>query len=105
MLILNLAGTKAMQCEKSFMHKEEIATVPAKVITTPAAQGESRYCLKDRKVRYLEISNLPRCYVSMERYAFNPCHHKPGESFNTFYADFSVLSQTCAFEELRDNLT
>jgi hypothetical protein len=105
MLFLNLAGTEAMQREKSFTYKEAIPAVPAANgnPAIPEVPGESRYCLKDLKAKFLEICE-PRCNVIMERHAFNSRRQEPGESFNTFYSDLRVLAQTCAFDDLRDDL-
>ena len=105
MILLNLAGTEAMQREKSFVYRPAQAAVAAQgdQPAMPAIPAESRYSVEVLKSKFEELC-APQRNIIMERHAFNTRRQLPGESFSTFHAELRVLASTCAFGDLHDDL-
>ena len=105
MMLLNLAGTEAIQREKSFVYHPGRAAILAQEGQPgqPAVPAESRYTVDVLKRKFGELC-APQRNVIMERHTFNSRCQSPGESFSNFYADLRVLASTCNFNDLHDDL-
>ena len=99
MILLNLAGSEAIEKERSFVYAPEQKD-EKDVVIKPA---ESRY---DPTVLLSKFTDLcsPRSSVIMERHLFNTRNQKPEESINSNVADLRIKAVTCKFGALHDEL-
>ena len=98
-ILLNLAGSEAIERERSFTYSQAVLNDDGDVVT-PAESREDPVTLK-RKFR--EICN-PQSNVILERHKFNMRNQRQGESIQSYVSDLRNKASTCAFGDLRDDL-
>lgn len=105
MLLLNLAGSEAIQKEQSFVYRPAVPAVAAvgNVPAQPAVPAEDRLSVAVLKSKFEELCS-PQRNTIMERYAFNSRSQLPDESFNSFYAELRVKARSCDFNVLEEDL-
>ena len=86
-ILLNLAGTEAIEQEKSFTY----------------ADGESKEKLAILKKKFRDLCR-PKTDVIMERHAFNMRNQEPNELFQSYVTDLKIKATTCEYGDLRDEL-
>ena len=85
-ILLNLAGSEAIERERSFSYEE----------------GENREDPECLKAKFAQICS-PQTNITMERHKFNTAVQ--GEhSFRKFLADLRIKASTCRFGELKDEM-
>ena len=98
-ILLNLAGTEAIERERAFTYAPAVMGQDNAVIT-PAESREDPECLM-RKFR--EICS-PVTNVIMERHNFNTRYQKPGETTEAYVSTLRNQAKTCNFGALQDEL-
>lgn len=98
-ILLNLAGTEAIEKEKSFVYNPAVRNAAGE-ITTPAETRESLQILKQK---FKELCN-PQGNVIMERHKFNTRNQKESESFQSYLSSLRILASSCEYGELKDDL-
>jgi len=98
-ILLNLAGSEAIERERSFIYLPEVRDADDQVVT-PA---ETRENLQVLKAKFKEICD-PETNITMERHKFNTCDQKEGEPIQSYIADLRNRANTCEFGALRDDL-
>ena len=98
-ILLNLAGSEAIERERSFTYNPAVLNNDGDVVT-PAESREDAMVLKHK---FREICN-PQCNVILERHKFNTRNQKQGEKVQSYIADLRNKASTCQFGELKDDL-
>ena len=98
-MLLNLAGSEAIEHERSFVYKPAELDEHGTVLT-PAETREDPAVLKRK---FKEVCD-PRSNVTIERYNFNKRDQLPGESFQAYVADLRNKANTCQYGELKEEL-
>ena len=98
-ILLNLAGSEAIERERSFSYAPEVKDADGNV-TTPAESRENPDTLKKK---FKEICD-PRTNVTLERHTFNMrCQHT-GENIQMYVSDLRNKASTCQYGELKDDM-
>ena len=87
MILLNLAGSKAMERERAFQYLPD----------------ESRYDPDTLKHKFKDLCSLLK-NVIMERHIFNSRAQRPDEPINEFVSDLRIKASTCEYGDLADEL-
>jgi transposase InsO family protein len=98
-ILLNLAGTEAIERERSFVYKPEIRDDDDQV--TVAA--ETRENVNTLKTKFREVCN-PQSSVILDRHKFNIRAQKQGESVQAYVADLRNKASVCQYGQLKDEL-
>lgn len=103
-ILLNLAGSEAIERERSFVYAPavrgpDVDDAPGPIIT-PAESKENPECLK-RKFRAI---CSPRINIIVERHKFNTRFQNQGEPFESYVTDLRIKSKSCNFGTLQDEL-
>ena len=98
-ILLNLAGTEAIERERSFTYSPAVLSVD-NVVITPAESREDPECLKKK---FRDICS-PVTNVIMERHNFNTRYQKPGETTEAYVSTLRNQAKTCNFGTLQDEL-
>ena len=65
---------------------------------------------EDEKDKYVSLKKkfeeyfIPRVNITYERFRFNTCSQKDGQTYDSFITDLRTLARTCDFGTLRDSL-
>jgi len=100
-MLLNLAGSEAIERERSFVYYPAITADPDRGIL--AAAAESREQLATLKRKFRELCN-PISNVILERHKFNTRIQKEDEPFSSFLSDLKNKAGQCAYGTLTDEL-
>lgn len=103
-ILLNLAGSEAIERERSFVYapavrEPDVDDAPGPIIT-PAESKENPECLK-RKFRAI---CSPRINIIVERHKFNTRFQNQGEPFESYVTDLRIKAKSCNFGTLQDEL-
>ena len=98
-MLLNLAGSEAIERERSFTYKPAVITDGGEIVTP----GETREDPAVLKQKFKEICD-PRTNVTIERHAFNSRTQRSGESIQAYVADLRNKASTCQFGELKEGM-
>ena len=97
-MLLNLAGSEAMELERSFTYAPAVPGVG----DDPGVEAESRNDPQCLIKKFEEICE-PRKNIIMERHVFNTRFQQQNEDTQKFIADLRTLSATCEYGQLRDD--
>jgi hypothetical protein len=98
-ILLNLAGTEAIERERSFVYNEEVKDGEDQVIV----EAETRENPETLKKKFRAVCN-PQSSVIFDRHIFNSRSQTPGESVQTYVADLRVKASMCKYGPLKDDL-
>jgi len=96
-MLLNLAGSEAIERERSFVYKPAVLNEDGAVVMP----GESREDPEVLKKKFKEVCD-PRTNVTIERYNFNKRDQRPGESFQAYVAELRNKASSCQYGELKE---
>lgn len=99
-ILHNLAGSEAIERERSFTYAPTILAANGQDIITPAESKENPECLKQK---FREICN-PETNVTTERHSFNTRNQKPQETVKAYVSTLRNKAKTCQFCALTDEL-
>ena len=97
-MLLNLAGTDAIERSKTFSYLPEI-----KVEGRVTQEGESKEDWKCLIKKFKEMCNAHK-NVIMERHIFNSRNQKDGEDIQAYIADLKCKADTCEYGDIKDEL-
>ncbi|XP_064629251.1 uncharacterized protein K02A2.6-like [Lineus longissimus] len=99
-ILLNLAGSEAIERERSFHY---VPGIPERANPAggvfPAVPSKSRDDPEVLKRKFGELCN-PRTNIILERFKFNSRIQKDGEAFVTFLSDLKNKASSCEFGDL-----
>jgi hypothetical protein len=98
-ILLNLAGTEAMEKERSFYYAPAVLDENGDE-TTPAETREDPAVLKRKFKELCE----PTKNVTMERHKFYSRSQMNDENILEYIADLKIKASTCEFDQLKDEM-
>ena len=99
MILLNLAGTEAIDMERSFVYAVEVKDANDTVIQAAETRDDPKCLLKKFKAVCEPEKN-----IIMERHTFNSRVQGPDEDIQKFVADLRTLAASCEYGNLKDEL-
>ena len=99
MILLNLAGSEAMERERAFQYLPEIHGDEGTVQRTE----ESRYDPNTLKRKFKELCSPLKNFI-VERHIFNSRVQRQNEPINEFLSDLRIKASTCEYGNLVDEL-